>query len=127
MKEFQRKQKIRKRLYSIPALVILFIILALIVRGTLEVMHKVRVSREHVRVLEEKALALTLRSQELEEGIANLDTEDGVMKELKEKFNVIEEGERVVVVVDEEAQDPSDEAKSQSWMGNIWTSFKDIF
>jgi cell division protein FtsB len=127
MREFQQKQKLRKRLYSIPSLIALSILLVLIGKGTYEIVGKVRVSREHVKNLEEKAAALSVRSQELQDDISRLETEDGVKRELKERFNVVEDGEKVVVVVDEKSSTSSAKDGSGQWFGGIWNKVKSIF
>jgi len=114
-------------MYSVPVLIGLFILLIILGRGVVGVLEKERLSREHVRDLEEKALALTIRSQELEDDIKNLDTEEGVIRELKEKFNVVEEGEHVVVVVEERRSSTSSQEEENSWLGGFWTNIKDLF
>ena len=86
MKEFQRKQIIRRIVYSIPSLIILLITAFFLVKGTVRVMDKGWESSERSRDLEKRAAALILREEELKGDIARLQTEEGVRDEIKEKF-----------------------------------------
>ena len=69
MRELQRKQKMRQRLYSLPSLIGLFIIAVLLAKGAVGVINKERESALRSRELEEKATTLVQREEELKEGI----------------------------------------------------------
>src|SRR3989344_3968387 len=101
MKELQRKQRIRRALYSIPSLVVLTILAAMLLKGAVGVVARERESAARSKELESKAAALILREQELEDGIARLATEEGIEDEIRERFSVTQEGEHVAVIVDE--------------------------
>jgi cell division protein FtsB len=100
MKELQRKQKFRRALYSVPSLILLLIIAALIARGAYRVFTKERESAHRVADLKDKINVLSSRETELEADIARLGTDEGKIEEIKRKFNVAAEGEHVAVVVD---------------------------
>lgn len=127
MKELQHKQKVKRRMYSMPVLIGLFILLVILGKGVIGVLEKERTSREHVKDLEEKALALTMRSQELEGDIKSLDTEEGVMRELKQKYNVVEEGEMVVVVVEDVRSATTTSEAEEGWISGFWTNIRGLF
>ena len=122
MKELQKKQKIRRIIYSIPLLIVLSIIAFLLVKGAVRVTNKERESSERSRDLGEKTAALVLREQELREGIARLETEEGVKDEIKERFSVTQEGEYVAIIVDEKSVSTSTDTSLLSWYKRLWTA-----
>ncbi|MEX2013656.1 MAG: hypothetical protein WD897_01965 [Parcubacteria group bacterium] len=101
MKELQRKQRIRRVIYSIPSLIILSIVAFFLVKGALGVMNKEWASSKYSKELEEKAAALVIRERELREGVRRLGTEEGIKDEIRERFSVTQEGEFVAVIVDD--------------------------
>ncbi|MDO8471331.1 MAG: hypothetical protein Q7S49_01850 [bacterium] len=120
MKELQRKQGIRRIIYSIPSLIILSIIAFILTKGALGVMNKERTSSERSKDLEEKAAALILREQELREGVRRLETEEGIKDEIREKFSVTEEGELVAVIVDDQGVSNSADDSMLPWYKRLW-------
>ena len=122
MKELQRKQKIRRMMYSIPSLVVLLIIAFFLARGAVRVVDKERESSERAKDLKERATALVLREQELSHGIARLQTEEGVRDEIKERFNVTQEGEYVAVIVDDRKVSTSTDSSLWSWYKKLWVA-----
>ncbi len=123
MKELQQKQKIKRRLYSLPALVIMFIIVGFALRGVYGVVIKNRESAQYVTNLKEKMAVLNAREIELKAEIARLETSEGVDKLIKEKFSVSKEGEKVAVIVDRETRSTSTESIQMNWFQKLWRGF----
>lgn len=109
-------------MYSIPSLIILFIITFLLVKGTIGVMNKERESSRISKNLEEKAKTLSLREQELKENIARIQTEEGIKNEIKERFSVTQEGEHVAVIVDERNSSTSMDNLTLPWYRRFWNA-----
>ncbi len=105
-----------------PSLIGLFIIAILLAKGAVGVINKERESALRSKELEEKASALILREQELREGIARLETEEGIQEEIKERFSVTQEGEFVAVIVDERRATSSDDDSGKAWYKRLWTA-----
>ena len=122
MRELQRKQKMRQRLYSLPSLIGLFIIAVLLAKGAVGVINKERESVLRSRELEEKATTLVQREEELKEGIARLETEEGIQEEIKERFSVIQEGEFVAVIVDDRRATSSEDDSGKAWYKKLWSA-----
>ena len=122
MKELEKKQKIRRIIYSIPSLIILLIIAFLLTKGALGVMKKQWTRSERSRSLEERAAALVLREQELMESVRRLETEEGIKDEIREKFSVIEEGELVAVIVDDQGVSNSAGDSMLPWYKRLWVA-----
>ncbi len=127
MKELQRKQKIKRMLYSLPALAILAIFAILLTKGAVGVVGKQRESARHLRELRQEAQALSARSDMLKKDIDRLNTEEGIVKEIKEKFNVSEEGEHVAILVDQQASEKSAEALESAWYKEFWNSLSRLW
>lgn len=120
MRELQRKQKLRRILYSFPSLIILLVITFFLAKGAIGVIGKSLESYQRSKNLEEKAEALAVREQELKEGIARLQTEEGVKNEIKERFSVTQEGEYVAVLVDDRRLASSTDGSDLSWYKKLW-------
>ena len=122
MKELQRKQRIRRIIYSIPSLIIISIIAFFLAKGALGVMDKKWTSSERSRNLEEKMAALVLREQELREGVARLQTEEGIKDEIREKFSVTQQGEHVAVIVADREVSGSVDNSAWPWYKKFWSA-----
>ena len=127
MREFQRKQKIRRIVYSAPSLIVLTIIVLLLAKGAVKIVDKERESSERARDLEEKTSVLILREQELREGIARLKTEEGIKDEIKGKFSVTQEGEYVAIIVDERRLSTSTDSSTSPWYRKFWDAIMSLY
>ncbi|MDO8565284.1 MAG: septum formation initiator family protein [bacterium] len=121
MKELQRRQYIKRLVYSWPALVLLVLVAFFLAKGAVGMIAKERQSAGRVAELDAKATALALREQSLEAGIAKLGTEEGILEEIKDKFSVTREGEYVAIIVDEKSKDKSAENK-EIWYKKLWNA-----
>ena len=120
MQELQRKQKLRQLVYSIPSLILLIILTFFLAKGALGVLGKERESASRVKTLEAKAVTVIDRKHELEEGIKNLQTDEGIVAEIKAKFSVMREGEHVAIIVDERGKASSTEAALSHFSFKDW-------
>ncbi|MDP3875108.1 MAG: hypothetical protein Q8Q22_01130 [bacterium] len=127
MKELQRKQRIRRIVYSIPSLIILSIIAFFLAKGALGVMGKKWVSSERSKSLEEQATALVNRERELREKARRLQTEEGIKDEIREKFNVTQEGELVAVIVDDQGVSSSTDNLALPWYRKFWNVIMSLY
>ena len=120
MRELQRKQKVRRIIYSFPSLIVLLIITFFLAKGALGVIDKSLESYRRSKNLEEKAETLALREQKLKEGIARLETEEGIKDEIKERFSVTQEGEYVAILVDDRRLASSTDGEGLPWYKRFW-------
>jgi cell division protein FtsB len=120
MKELQRKQKIRRVIYSIPALIVLLILTFFLARGALRVLEKEQESRANSKDIGEKVTTLSLREQELKGDITRLKTEEGIKDEIRERFSVTQEGEYVAVIVDDKRSSSSTDLSALPWYKRFW-------
>lgn len=124
MKEFQRKRKIRRLLYSRLSLLILFILIALVAKGTWNVYTKERDSRKQLERVEEELAALEARDAALQNKIDRLKTSEGIEAEIREQFQVTKPGERMVVIVEEGGKSEEAAAPRQSLISKFFDLFR---
>lgn len=120
MKELQRRQYIRQILYSVPSLLVLGILATFLARGAFNLVMVERQSAERVKELEAEVKALDVREGELTASIEKLQTEDGIVEEIKEKFSAVREGEHVAIIVDERRKATTSEEEKKGWFGRFW-------
>jgi cell division protein FtsB len=123
MLDIHQKRKLRSFLYNRYTLSGLAIIFVLLLHSTWTVYEKKRASEEMRRLAEEKVDSLVQRKGDLEQKIERLSTEIGLEEEIRAKFGVAKEGEKVVVYVpnSEELSEKSNTKKS------IWQRIKNFF
>lgn len=117
MREFEKKRKIKSRIYSTFSLIVLLIIAILILRGTVGVYLKHSQSQDKVDELSEQIQDFEKRKIYLEEQISDISSEYGVEKELREKFNIAKDGEEVIIILDDEGN----EKEPNEPRGSFWT------
>jgi cell division protein FtsB len=100
MQEFRKKRVLRRRLYSLPVLIILAIILVFLIRGVWGMYQKASFSEEKRTLAEAEHAALEEKRASIEAEIASFNTETGIEREVRSKFDVAREGEQVIVLVD---------------------------
>lgn len=104
MLDFRERSRLRRMLYAKPTL----IILTLITAGLLQASWSMYKKSEEALAKKEKAAweleELKQREAELSRDIERLSTERGVEEEIRERFMVAKEGEKVIIVSEPEKQ-----------------------
>jgi cell division protein FtsB len=126
MRELQQRQKVKKKLYSIPVLGILALFTIFILRGTFLVMKKQHTSAQAVDELQAKVAGLATRQTELRADIDRLATDEGIDAEIKERFSVSRPGEHVVVIVDPEVISTSTVPVKIPWYKKLLEAIKSL-
>lgn len=103
MIEFQKKKRIRRVLYSPIVLLTLAIIFVILFRSSWGIYHKERLSSVNLEKEKIELEKLSLREKNLNSSLAYLKTEQGIENEIRSKFRVVKEGEKVAVIIDDEA------------------------
>ncbi len=122
MRELEHRQRLKRRLYSLPALVLLLIITVALVRGTYFLVLKERETAQEAEALALRAKSLAEREQTLLKETSKLGTESGVEEEIKSKFNVAREGERVAVIVDRPQLESATTTEDLPWWKRFWNA-----
>jgi cell division protein FtsB len=122
MLEYQRKRKVRKWMYSRVTLLVLGIFTILMAKGAFGVYLKARDSKENKMTAQAELKQLTERQVALSADIAELNTIQGVEKEIRQKFNVAKEGEQIVVIIP-----PQETVEAEPEKEGLWAKFKSLF
>lgn len=125
MREFQERQKIRRRLYSKTSIVIVLIILFFVAKGVLGLYQKEKASRLEVERLTNLKSEIEDRLKTVSKHNDQLATTQGLEAEIRNKFDVVKEGEGVIVIVDKELPPPPEEKKS--FLKKFWGGVKGVF
>lgn len=124
MRELREKQKFKNALYSLPVLVLCLLAVILLARGAGSILLKERESAQTLETLEEKNAALKVRHEELKGEVARLGTEEGILEEIRSKFNVVRPGEHLAIVVGAEVRaataTPSALKRGWAWFTGLW-------
>jgi len=83
--------------------IFLLLILVLIGQSVVQFYQRERAVAAEEMVLRSELLALTVRRDELTAEVASLGTERGIEGEIRERFGVVKEGEKVINLISESA------------------------
>ena len=120
MRELQRKQRVKKLIYSWPSLLLLVILSALLLKGAIGIFSKEHQTRVLVKDLESKAENLYNREEFLNLEIEKLRTQEGIIEEIKRKFSVTRRGEYVAIIVNEKSALPATGTTTLEWLKKLW-------
>lgn len=127
MKNFQEKQRktTKRKKYSKTLLLVMVLILVLLVRGVFSVYAKERESQGEIdRILTQKS-ELQKRYENITEQSDALKSNTGVESEIRNKFDVVKQGEGVIVIVEKEMLVIQED--NRSVLKKFWDSVKGVF
>lgn len=114
MFDFHEKRKIRRVVYSRFFIVGIFLITALIMMSVYE---RFTIEREMALKLSDRMQeleTLQTRAATLEARVKHLRNERGIEEELRNRFDVVKEGEQVVVIIDDKVKTGDQSASSSA-------------
>lgn len=120
MRELESRQRLKRRIYSWPSILILALVTVLLARGAIALVAKERESAREALALDTKVTTLSEREKELTDEIDKLNTSAGVEEEIKSKYNVAEAGEHVAVIVDRPGKESTTTPEEISWWKRLW-------
>ncbi len=125
MAEFKKKD-IYKFWHSPLALGALFCILVVFLYNIIGLYEKERETAKKKELILSQIETLRNREQNLSTDINKLKTEEGVEETIRDKYQVVKEGERMVVIVDEENKEKVEAStlSDHSFWGWIKKTFK---
>lgn len=101
MREYQERRVMKKILHSRYAIAVLLIICALLARAAWGVYQKYEKSKDIERRMAADLANLQTREKTLNQNIADLNTQEGKERELRERFNAVKDGEKIIVLVED--------------------------
>lgn len=114
MFDFHEKRKIRRVIYSKLFILGIFFVTAFIMMSVYE---RYTIEREMALKLDDRAAeleALKTRAASLEARVEHLRNERGIEEELRNQFDVVKDGEQVVVIIDEDAKTNAEKTASDT-------------
>ncbi|OHA18336.1 MAG: hypothetical protein A2664_02650 [Candidatus Taylorbacteria bacterium RIFCSPHIGHO2_01_FULL_46_22b] len=124
MQEFKLRRRTKAFLYSPLAFFALAFILFFLVRAVWGVYKSQARSSAELEIARKEALFLDERSEFLKDEIDALSSPQGLEEELRSKFPVVKEGEKMVIIVEPDEVATSSLLSSQ---GGFWKSVKNFF
>lgn len=125
MREFQDKRRQRRMVYSLPVRLGLTLVIIALAGSIFRLYEKERqVGLERVTLFEEVE-RLRVRQRELAAEVEKLATERGLEEEIREKFNVVKPGEKVISLVANETPTSSPPLPPTPWWQKVlgWLEF----
>jgi len=120
MREFESRRRLKRRLYSLPVIVVLALLCVFSVKGAYSIIKKERESAKEAEALKLKFEGLGEREKFLEEEIRRLGTVGGIEQEIKSKFNVAQSGEYVALIVDDSSGEATTTPENLHWWERLW-------
>lgn len=101
MFDFHEKRKIRRVVYSKPVLFVLVLLTVWIGTSVYERFGMEREMAHKLEARERELEVLKLRAATLESEVGHMQNERGIEEELRSRFDVVKDGEQVVIILDE--------------------------
>lgn len=111
---------------SRAAFLALIIVAVLLIRGAYGVFLKERETSQDLVKTKESLAAADARSQELTLSIETLKTEQGLEKEIRDRFSVAKSGEEIVLIIDPKVEEKLVQEEASLWI-RIRDWFKNVF
>lgn len=123
MLEFRERQK-RRRLLSSNLLIFgLCILVVIVAKETWDLYTKEQHARELLENAEARQESLGEREAFLTSELSSLNDAEGVEGELRERFGIAKPGEKVIMLIDEEATTTFEEP-DKGWWARLWSWFE---
>ena len=124
MAEFKKNKKLKGILFSKVTLLVLFVFSVILIILLIDIIPKEISTRRNKQTVLDQLNSLKNQSLALGSQIEKLKTNDGLEEKIREKFRVVKEGERLIVIVDD--QNSSNGAPT-SKTGGFWNFLKNLF
>jgi cell division protein FtsB len=124
MREFQDRRRVRRFLHSRYAIAVLLLVLALSADALWGIYAKYQKSEELERRMAANVDELQARRLRLEGLNASLGTSEGKEREIRDRFGVIREGEKTIILVDDKEGSGTVRALTDP---GLWERFLDLF
>lgn len=115
MREYQTKKKIKRRIFSKISIGFLAIMLFFLIKATYNVYQKNVESQANLARVNSSLEETEQRYESLKKENERLGTNEGVEEEIRHKFQVSKEGEKVIVVIDDESQKATTSPPTTFW------------
>lgn len=100
MFDFYERRKIKQWLYSWPFLIVLIVVSAFLIHSVWGVYQKERLTNINKKQRLTHLKDLEKRKDALQKEINRLNTERGIEEDIRQKFEMVKDGEREIIIVD---------------------------
>ncbi|MHB1316667.1 MAG: FtsB family cell division protein [Minisyncoccota bacterium] len=119
MLDFQQKWKMKTFMYSRGVLFVVFIVALYSIYSTYIVYQKKVDSAQSVADAEVKSMELSSKNTTLIKDIDRLQTDEGLEEEIRNKYSVAKEQEKVVILVEEKSSTTDDVVVKKSFISKL--------
>lgn len=125
MSEFNNRNKYHFW-HSPLVLVVMFCLIILFIYNIINLIEKERETTKKKIIAQEQVDNLKYRELSISKEINKLKTEDGIEESIREKYQVVKPGEKIVVIVNEEEDSESDSVETKKrfifidWLKNLF-------
>ena len=98
--DIRQKARFRKAMYAKPTIIALLVLFAFILNGTWGMYQKSKTANENREKAEALVDELSSREKEVTEDVVGLSTKRGIEEEIRARFMVAKEGEKVIIIAD---------------------------
>lgn len=102
MLDYQDKRILKKIIYSKITILIIFIFVILVAKSSSNAYMEQRLTRENLSIAQQELEELDSRRENIETKISDLNTTEGIEKEIRNKFRVAKEGEEMILIIDKD-------------------------
>jgi cell division protein FtsB len=100
MLEFQKKKKIKSFIYSKLVLIFILFVLFIFAKATMDFYQKAEESKNRKQKAENELNELQNRKINLENKLNRINSPTGIEEELRERFDLVKEGEQIILIND---------------------------
>lgn len=128
MTKFQKDRRDPKHIWSSPIILfLLFIVVVIFMYNMIDIIEKSRETAKKKNFVANQVEDLKKRETILKKDIEKLNTMQGVEEEIREKYQMVKQGEKMVVILDEVENETSDNENTEqiSGISRIWNNLFD--
>lgn len=111
--QLEQKRRFRKMLYSKISIIFLLAICVFLAKGLVGVHDKARESMDRRNLSAGRLDQLSAREEQLKKEIERLESRVGLEEELRNRYSFSKDGEKMIVIVDEEAKKTSKKVEEE--------------
>lgn len=123
----KHKNKKHNFWYSPFVLFVMFILVLVFLYNMIDIIEKLRETSKKKRNMEEKVLELKEKNDLIYQKIEKLNTQEGIEEEIREKYQFVKEGEKMVIILDKEREDKEKNDTSDESKNNIKKFISNLF
>ncbi|MBI5005349.1 MAG: septum formation initiator family protein [Candidatus Lloydbacteria bacterium] len=118
--DFRKKRQLKRTLYSTGVVAILGMVVFFLGHATWDVYQKAKITGEKRQEAFDELSRLQKQEATLQDQLKRLQTERGMEEEVRTKFNVAKEGEKVVTIVSPQNGGGSGAPQAAPWWKRIF-------